>query len=123
MPTLLQWSESTGCGATVKLDNGDVVHVSIGFARVTVRQWNLCSLVNAVASRFFGPKLYSERSRAWNARTAASLSVMYPDQEPGLPQFKNTLLGVFVNAICHCRSAAEVRAVLNEASSRDAPPQ
>jgi hypothetical protein len=29
MPTLLRSSETAGCGATIKLDNGDVVNVSI----------------------------------------------------------------------------------------------
>jgi hypothetical protein len=29
MPMLLQWSETTGCGATIKLDNGDVVYISV----------------------------------------------------------------------------------------------
>ena len=51
MPTLLQWSETFGCGATIKLGNGDVVHVSIGLSRVTVRQWDLRSLMSALACR------------------------------------------------------------------------
>jgi hypothetical protein len=117
MPMLLQWSETTGCGATIKLDNGDVVYISVAGSRVTVRLWNLRNLPNVLFSRFFGPKLYSERNAAKNARTARAISVMYPDHEPALPQFQNPVLGLFVNAIWHCGSAGELQAVLSKAAA------
>lgn len=119
MPTLLQWSETTGCGATIKLDGGDVVYVSVAGSRVTVRQWNLSSPMNVLISRFFGPKLYDEKTAARNARTAAALSVMHPDHEPALPQFENAVLAVFARAIWHCGSAGEARAMLAEAAARE----
>jgi hypothetical protein len=119
MPILLQSSEKSGFGATVKLDNRDVVHLDVTRVSVTVRQWDLSGLVATITSRFFGPKLYREIGRDNYARTAEALSLMYPQTTPGLPDFKNVVLAVFVNAICHCRSAAEVRAMLNEAASRE----
>jgi hypothetical protein len=115
---MLQWSETTGCGATIKLDNGDVVHVSIALSRVTIRQWDLSGLLKTLASNFFGPKLYKVGNAGRNARAAESLRLMYPMNAPGLPPFQNPVLAAFTNAICQCGSAAEVRAVLNEAASR-----
>lgn len=120
MPMLLQWSETTGCGATIKLDNGDVIYVSIAGSRVMVRLWNLRSLPNVLFSRFFGPKLYSERNAKKNAQTAGALSVMFPDNDPALPQFQNAVLGLFVNAIWHCGSAGELVDVLAKAGARAA---
>jgi hypothetical protein len=118
MPALLQWSETTGCGATIKLDNGDVVYVSIAGSRVMIRLWNLRNLPNAVFSRFFGPKLYNERNATKNARMAGAFGVMFPDHEPALPLFQNRVLGLFVNAIWHCGSAGELLDVLAKADAR-----
>jgi len=118
MPILLQWSETTGCGATIKLDNGDVVHVSVTVARVTVRQWNLSGLLMTAISRFFGPKLYKVTNVKRIGRAAGALRLIYPVNKPGLPHFENPVLAAFTNAICQCGSAAEVSNVLNEAVSR-----
>jgi hypothetical protein len=41
MPKLLRSSETAGCGATIKLDNGDVVYVSIAQISVLVRKWDM----------------------------------------------------------------------------------
>ena len=118
MPRLLQSSETVGCGATIKLDNGDVVHVSISRATVTVRQWDLNGLIQTLTSNFFGRKLYKEGNVQKNVRMAEALTLMYPDQTAVLPRFKNPVLTVFVNVIWHCDSAAEVGAVLDEAKAR-----
>ncbi len=120
MPILLQWSERTGCGATIKLDNGDVVYVSIAAARVSVRQWDLSGLFSAVTSRFFGPKLFRQSNAAKNERTAKALRFMFPQRTPALPRFNDPLLAAFANAVWHCGSAEQVRAVLGEAAAKSA---
>ena len=69
--------------------------------------------MKVLMSSFFGPKLYNERNVYKNAKTAQSLSIIYPEL-PALT-FKNPVLTAFANAIWHCRSAAEVSVTLNEA--------
>lgn len=119
MPKLLRSSETAGCGATIKLDNGDVVYVSIAQVSVLVRKWDTSGgLVKTLLSNYFGQKLYSESSVYKNAQTAEALGLIYPDQAAALPQFKSPVLAVFANAIWHCGSAAEVCIVLNEAAAK-----
>lgn len=117
MAILLQWSETIAVGATIKLDNGDVVYVSIAGARVLVRQWDLSGLLSTLMSRFLGRKLYDERNAFRNASTAEALWFMYPNEAPELPRFANPLLAAFANAVWHCRSAAEAEAMLNDAAA------
>jgi hypothetical protein len=116
MPKLLRSSEALGCGATIELDNGEVVYVSIAQTGVLVRKWEMNGgLLKSLFSNFFGPKLYNETSVHKNAQTARALSLMYPEQEPPL-FFKNPVLGAFANAIWHCASATEICVTLNEAA-------
>src|SRR5262245_9596898 len=120
MPKPLRSSETAGCGATIELDNGEVVYVSIAQVGVLVRLWNMKGgLFKSLMSNFLGPKLYNESSVYKNAQTARALSIMFPDQAPSL-RFKNPVLAAFANAIWHCSSAAEVSIILNEAGSRHA---
>jgi hypothetical protein len=65
-----------------------------------------------------GARLYKQSDVYKNARTAQALSELYPDVAEPLRNFKNPVLSVFANAIRHCRSAAEVCAVLNEAADK-----
>lgn len=124
MPKLLRWSETAGCGATIELDNGEVVYVSIAQVSVLVRKWDLHGgFFKSLMSNFFGAKLYTESSVYKNAQTAQALSELFPDQSSDLPRFKNPVLAVFANAIWHCRSAAEVCTVLNEAADKRQTPQ
>jgi hypothetical protein len=59
MPKLLRSSETAGCGATIELDNGEVVYVSIAQIGVMVRLCDMRGgLVKSILSNFFGPKLY-----------------------------------------------------------------
>jgi hypothetical protein len=117
MPKLLRSSETAGCGATIELDNGEVVYVSIAQVGVLVRKWDRSGgVIKSVLSNFFGPKLYNESSVYKNAQTAQALSLLYPEQAPPLC-FKNPVLAAFSNAIWHCASAAEVCVVLNEAAA------
>jgi hypothetical protein len=41
MPKLLRSSETAGCGATIELDNGEVVYVSVAQVGVMVRKWDI----------------------------------------------------------------------------------
>ncbi len=118
MPKLLRSSETAGCGATIELDNGEVVYVSIAQTGVLVRRWDMNGgLIKSLLRNFFGPKLYNENSVYKNAQTARALSLIYPEQAPQL-SFKNPVLAAFSNAIWHCSSAAEVCIVLNEAVAK-----
>ena len=118
MPKLLRSSETAGCGATIELDNGEVVYVSIAQTGVLVRRWDINGgLIKSLLSNFFGAKLYNESSVYKNSQTARALSLMYPEQASPLC-FKNPVLAAFSNAIWHCASAAEVCAVLNEAMAK-----
>lgn len=118
MPKLLRSSETAGCGATIKLDSGEVVYVSIAQIGVLVRHWDTSGgFVKTILSNIFGPKLYNESNVYKNAETARALSIMYPDHAPEL-QFTNPVLATFSNAIWHCASAAEVCVVLNEAAAK-----
>jgi hypothetical protein len=119
MPKLLRSSETAGCGATIKLDSGEVIYVSIAQVGILVRHWNMSGgIFKTLLSNFFGSKLYNENDVYKNARTAQALSIMYPSQAPEL-QFKNPVLSAFANAIWHCSSAAEVCVVLNEAADEN----
>jgi hypothetical protein len=118
MPKLIRSSERLGCGATIELDSGEVVYVSIAQVGVLVRKWEMHGgFIKSTLSNFFGPKLYNESSVYKNARTAQALATLYPDQAAALP-FDNPVLAAFANAIWHCASAAEVCAVLNEAAEQ-----
>ena len=118
MPTLLRSSETAGCGATIELDNKEVVFVSIAQTGVLVRLWNMRGgLIKSLMSNWFGQNLYNEKNVYKNAKTSKALSIMFPEQTPSL-YFKNPVLTAFANAIWHCSSAAEVSIVLNEAIGR-----
>jgi hypothetical protein len=118
MSKLLRSSETAGCGATIELDNGEVVYVSIAQTGVLVRRWDMNGgLIKSLLSNFFGPKLYNESSVYKNAQTARALSLIYPEQASPL-SFKNPVLAAFSNAIWHCSSAAKVCIVLNEAVAK-----
>jgi hypothetical protein len=118
MPKLLWSSERLGRGATIELDNGEVVYVSVAQSGVLVRKWDRKrGPIKSLLSNFFGPKLYNEGSVYKSARTARALSLMYPEPVP-LLRFKNPVLAVFANAIWRCASAAEICVVLNEAAAK-----
>ncbi len=122
MPILLQWSETVGRGATIKLDNGDVVHVSVTRRGVSVRQWDVSSLWRTLLSNLFGPKLYRERNALRNSHVADELNLIFPHRAPELPRFQNRLLAAFANAIWHSRSAADAGAILQQAAAAAANP-
>jgi hypothetical protein len=114
MPKLLRSSETAGFGATIELDNGEVVYVSIAQSGVLVRKWEMNGgLIKSLLSNFFGPTLYNESGVYKNAQTARALNAIYPEQAPPL-SFRNPVLAAFSNAIWHCSSTPEVCAVLNE---------
>jgi hypothetical protein len=118
MPALLRSSETAGCGATIELDNAEVVFVSIAQTGVLVRLINLRGgLIKNLMSNWLGPTLYNEKNVFKNAKTAQTLSGMFPEGTPSL-SFKNPVLTAFANATWHCSSAAEVSIVLNETTGR-----
>ena len=118
MPKLLRSSETRGCGATIELDDHEVVCVSIAQVGVLVRKWDMGGgLIKILWSNFFGPKLYNESNVYKNAQTAQTLSLMFPKQAPELG-FSNPVLAAFANAIWHCSTAVQACVVLNEAASK-----
>jgi hypothetical protein len=85
MPMLLRSSETAGCGATIELDNKDVVFVSIAQTGVLVRLIDLKGgLIRNLMSNWLGPTLYSEKNVFKNATTAQTLSSMFPEGTPSL---------------------------------------
>src|SRR3954453_11873666 len=115
MPKLIWSSETFGCGATIELDNKEVIILSIAQTGILVRRSDMqAGFIKRILSSFFGPKLYNEQIVYKNARTARALSVMFP-QETSALNFHNPFLGVFANAIWHCSSAAQVSIILNGA--------
>jgi hypothetical protein len=121
MPKLLRSSETSGCGATIELDSGEVVFVSIAQTGVLVRSiiWG-GGLIKSLVSNFTGPTLYNESNVYKNAEVAIALRTRFPDEAPGL-SFKNPVLAAFANSIWHCSSAAEVSILLNETLASPRP--
>jgi hypothetical protein len=109
MPTLLRSSETMGCGATIKLDNGEVVWVSIARVGVLVRHWDMSGgFFKTFLNSVLGATLYNEKHVYKCAQAAIALRLEFPEQAPELPRFNNPVLSSFANAIWHCKSAAEV---------------
>ena len=53
MPRLLRFSETAGCGATIELDNSDVVYVSVAQIGILVRLWDMKGeLIKSLMSNF-----------------------------------------------------------------------
>jgi hypothetical protein len=125
MPKLLRSSETIGCGATIELNSGEVISVSIAQSGVLVTlAWHKRDgLLKKLFGRgFFGRTLYNESHTYRNAGTALTLRVTYPEQVADL-HFKNPVLAAFSNAVWHCATAAEVCIVLNEAASKSSEPK
>lgn len=118
MPKLLRSSETMGCGATIKLDSGEVVYVSIARVGVLVRHWDMSGgFFKTFINNFTGAKLYNEINVYKGSQTGMALRLMFPDQAPEL-NFKSPVLSAFSNAIWRCGSAAEVCITLNEAAAK-----
>ena len=116
MPKLLRSSETAGCGATIELDNKEIVFVSVAQTGVLVRVIDVKrGIIKAFLSNFFGPNLYNEKNVYKNAVTAKELSGAFPEQ--AALSFRNPVLTAFANAIWHCTSAADVATTLNEAQA------
>jgi hypothetical protein len=119
MPRLLRFSETAGCGATIELDNKEVVYVSIAATGVLIRKWDITSgFFKSMTSNFFGQKLYNEKNVYRNAKAAEALKRLFPKAAPELPPFKNFALSIFATAIWNCQSAAEVCTIFNNAASK-----
>jgi hypothetical protein len=73
-------------------------------------------IVKAYPGRFsfFGSILYNEKNVYLAGKTSVALSILFPEWRTPVI-FKNPVLAAFANAICHCSTAAEVAATLNEA--------
>lgn len=111
MPKLVFSTETMGCGATIRVDSGEEIVVSIAKAGVRVRS------TKGFLGSFFGATLYEEKNVYKNVQTSLSLRLSYPNQVPEL-EFRNPNLKAFASAIWHCKTAAEVSVILNEAASK-----
>lgn len=116
MPKLLHSSEKVGCGAEVRLDSGELCLVSVAQSGVIVRSYRGDSLSRMVFGRLFGSILFKESNVYEAAKVAMILAAQCTDST-GLLEFRNPVLGAFVNAIWNCSSATQVCVVLNEAKS------
>ena len=94
-----------GCGATVRLETGEPCWLSIAQSGALVKK-----------SRFgvLGATLYSEKNAYEISLCGIALASLFPEKR--FPDgISNPNLRSFLNAILHCRSAAEVCQTLNEA--------
>ena len=63
MPKLLRSSETAGCGATIELDSGEVVYVSIAQTGVLVRLWNMKGgIIKSIISNFLDQSFMTKKS-------------------------------------------------------------
>ena len=105
MPTLLHYSETVGCGMTIRLDSGEPCLISVAQAGVRVRKSRL---------GLFGAKLYEETNVYRAAKTAMILDERFPDVK--LPvSITNPVLRAFASAAWSCPSAAAVAVAINQA--------
>ncbi len=114
MPKLIFSSETLGCGATIRLDSGEEIVVSIAQAGVRVRS------TKGFLGSFFGATLYEEKNVYKAAKTAMTLYAELPAVSE-LPKFKNPVLTAFATAVWHCPSAARVSVLLNRPAEQDKP--
>ena len=109
---LLYWSETIGCGATIKLCSNEICAVSIARSGVLVKSSRMGKFRRRSVG-FFGTVLYNERNVYKAAQTAIALDDLFPDK--GVPvTFCNPVLRAYANAIWKCSTAAEVGITLNE---------
>lgn len=115
MTELLYSSEKIGCGATVKLNSGDICMVSVARSGVLVKSSR--GAFGQLLISLFGSVLYSEKNVYKAAETAIALDALFPENV--LPKsFNNVILTAFANAIWQCPTAAQVAIILNEATTR-----
>jgi hypothetical protein len=112
MPELLFSSETTGCGATIRLDSGEACMVSFAGGGVLVREHQEGQFLGSS----FGRKLFEENNPDVVAKIATLLEAIYPSY--GLPvSFKHFYLPHYANAIWHVFSLADVAVALDAAAS------
>ena len=105
MPELLHYSETTGCGVTLRLDNGEPCLISVAQTGVRVRKTRF---------GFLGSILFDEKNVYLAARTAMGLHELFPRWM--LPvTIKNPVLSAFANAAWQSPSAAAVAVTFGKA--------
>lgn len=104
---LLYHSERLGCGATFELDDKNKCMISVARSGVLVKSY-------PGRFSFFGSVLYNQKNVYLVGKTAAALSILFPEKRTPVT-FQNPVLAAFANAICQCSTAAEVATMLNEA--------
>ena len=115
MTKLLYSSETVGCGATMKLESGEICIVSVAQSGVSVKS-NRGKFAQLLAG-LFGAVLYREKNVYKAAETAMALDMLFPQK--GIPvAFRNPVLNAFANAVWQCSTAAEVAITPNEAIAR-----
>jgi hypothetical protein len=114
MPKLLFSSEKWGCGATIELDNKDVVIVTIDRGELLVRKSSRHEgLLKSITESRAGQGLHRSKNNYKNAKMAEALDIMFPQKVPEL-SFKNPVLGAFAKAVWHCSSVSEVEKTLRD---------
>jgi hypothetical protein len=109
---LLYSSEKFGCGATIKLDNGDTCMISVARSGVLIRTYG--SGLAKILGSFLGAELYREKNVYRAAMTARRLHYSIP--RVAELQFQNPVLTAFAQAVWHCSSAAEVAIKVSKAA-------
>jgi hypothetical protein len=109
MGSLLFFADSpqAGCGATVRLDNGEACLLSIAVTSVRLKKGRY---------GVFGRLLYKEKVSYRAALTAQILGFMFLDSLLPADFPRNPVLRAFTNAILHCPSCSEVHKMLKTVS-------
>jgi hypothetical protein len=94
-----------GCWASIKLANGDPVHISVAQTGVVVKRSK---------AGILGAKLFEERNAYRAAMTAKELHFQAGSYSTP-PGMQNAVLKAFTQAALGCGSTAEVAVRLNEA--------
>jgi hypothetical protein len=113
---LLYWSETIGCGATMKLRSDEICMVSVARSGVLVKASRMGRFRRRSVG-FFAAVLYNEKDVYKAARTALALDELFLEKRVPVA-FRNPILSAYANAIWQCSSAAEVAVTLNEAIAK-----
>ena len=94
VPKLLRSSEAHGCGATIKLDNGDVVYVSNAQVGVLVRKWDMSGgFFKTLLKQFLWPEAVHREQRLQERSDGASIERAISRSSPRAPAVQKSGAG------------------------------
>jgi hypothetical protein len=98
------------------LDSAEIIVISVARTGLLIKLQKSMGVI----TELFSAVLYRDRVITTVVGLSVILTLEYPTRAPLLPTFKNPVLAACANAVWHCATAAEVVAVLMQASRRAA---